>query len=511
MKVKLKNSLKQITRGSFVISLKKTYNGNIVTGKGESAMMRKELQHYINGEWIDSTGSTKVDVINPATEEVLGQISNGTKEDLDKAVQAARDAFPSFSTTTVEERITLLHRIVEEYEKRKQDIIQTITMELGAPLKSSEKVHYEMGLNHFKQAAKELETFSFEEQRGDTFIRKEAIGVSGLITPWNFPTNQTSTKLASAFAAGCTVVLKPSELTPFAAIILAEIFEAAGVPKGVFNLVNGTGEVVGNGISSHPDIDFVSFTGSGRTGQKITENAAETVKKVALELGGKSPMIVLDDADIKEAAKIAASNVISNTGQVCTLASRTLIPTNKQSAFIEAVKEQMTRFKVGSPLNEESALGPLISKQQFDRVQGYIQKGMDEGATLTLGGLGKPAGLETGYYVKPTVFTDVRNDMTIAQEEIFGPVMSVITYNDLDEAIEIANDTVYGLAGYVIGKDEEQLKKVASSIRAGRITVNKGGTDYSAPFGGYKQSGVGREWGSYGIEEYLEVKSILGM
>lgn len=473
--------------------------------------MRKNVQQYIDGEWIDSTNSTVIDVINPATEKVFGQISDGTKEDVDKAVKAARKAFPSFSTTTVEERIALLHRIAEEYEKRKDDIVRTVTTELGVPLKISEKSHYQMGLEHFQQAAKELETFIFEEQRGGTLIRKEPIGVSGLITPWNFPTNQTSTKLASAFAAGCTVVLKPSELTPFAAVILAEVFEAAGVPKGVFNLVNGTGEVVGNSISSHPDIDFISFTGSGVTGQKITENAAKTVKKVALELGGKSPMIVLDDMDMKEAAKKAVSNVTFNSGQVCTLASRTIIPSSKEEEFIKAVEEVIANIEVGSPENENSKLGPLISEQQFDRVQSYIQKGIEEGATLTAGGLGKPNGLETGYYVKPTVFTNVRNNMTIAQEEIFGPVMSVLTYDTLDEAVEIANDTIYGLAGYVLGNNEEKLKKVASSIRAGRIAVNNGSNDYSAPFGGYKQSGIGREWGDYGIEEYLEVKSIVGM
>lgn len=473
--------------------------------------MQKKLQHYINGEWVESTGKEVIDVINPATEEVFGQISDGTIEDLDKAVKAARKAFPSFSATTAKERIDLLHRIVEEYENRKDDIIQTVTKELGVPLKISENTHYNMGKQHFIQAAKELETFSFEEQRNGTFIRKEAIGVSGLITPWNFPTNQTSTKIASAFAAGSTVVLKPSELTPFTAIILAEIFEAANVPKGVFNLVNGRGDVVGNGISSHPDIDFISFTGSGLTGQKITENAAKTIKKVALELGGKSPMIVLEDFDMKKAAKIAVSNVVFNSGQVCTLASRVIIPISKKEVFIEAVKETIDSIEVGSPENENSALGPLISQAQFDRVQGYIQKGMDEGATLAIGGLGKPEGLETGYYVKPTVFTDVSNDMIIAQEEIFGPVMSIITYDTLDEAIEIANDTIYGLAGYVIGNDSKTLKKVASSIRAGRITVNQPPSDYSAPFGGYKQSGIGREWGDYGISEYLEVKSILGM
>src|SRR5699024_5029519 len=323
--------------------------------------MLKRLQHYINGEWIESTGSDVIDVINPATEEVFGQISNGTKEDLDKAVEAAKKAFPSFSQTTREERIEMINRIVEEYAKRKDEIIQTVTNELGVPLKLSEKSHYNMGMQHFIQAAKELETFEFEAERDGTIIRKESIGVSGLITPWNFPTNQTATKIASAFAAGSPVVLKPSELTPFAAILLAEIFEAADVPKGVFNLVNGTGEVVGNGISSHPDIDFVSFTGSGKTGQKITENAANTIKKVALELGGKSPMIILDDYDIKKAARLAVSNVIFNTGQVCTLASRTIIPASKKDAFVKAVKEVLTDIKVGPPENETSRLGPLIS------------------------------------------------------------------------------------------------------------------------------------------------------
>lgn len=473
--------------------------------------MRKHLKHYINGEWVESTGSKIIDVINPATEEVIGQISDGTKEDLDKAVAAARAAFPSFSQTTKEERIELLNRIADEYEKRKDDFVKVITEELGSPLTTSEKTHYNMGLIHFRQAAKDLETFEFTEKRGKTVIRKEAIGVSGLITPWNFPTNQTSTKLASAFAAGSTVVLKPSELTPFAAILLAEVFHAAGLPKGVFNLVNGTGEVVGNGISSHPDIDFVSFTGSGAVGQKITENAAKTIKKVALELGGKSPLIILDDYDIKTAAKIAVSNVLFNSGQVCTAATRTLIPKSKHDEFIEAVKEVLPRYPVGNPQDENSFLGPLISEKQYNRVQSYIEKGIEEGATLVAGGLGKPEGFETGYYVKPTVFTNVKNDMVIAQEEIFGPVMSIIPYEDLDEAIEIANDTIYGLAGYVVGNDEEKVQEVANSIRAGRIVINGSRQDFSAPFGGYKQSGIGREWGEYGIEEYLEVKAVIGI
>ncbi|WP_257349853.1 aldehyde dehydrogenase family protein [Pseudalkalibacillus decolorationis] len=472
--------------------------------------MRNELKHYINGEWVESTGTETMEVINPATEEVIGHISLGTKEDLDLAVQAAREAFPSFSQTSKEYRIDLLEKIADEYEKRKDDLIEVITEELGSPLSISEKVHYMMGYTHFKQAAKELRDFSFIEKRGNSTIIKETIGVSGLITPWNFPTNQTSTKIAGAFAAGSPVVLKPAEITPYAAIILAEIFEAAGLPKGAFNLVNGTGDVIGNGISSHPDIDFVSFTGSGAVGQKVMENAAKTIKKVALELGGKSPLIVLEDADIKKAAKIAASHIALNTGQVCTAATRILVPNSIKEQFEEAVKAVLPNFPVGDP-QKETFIGPLVAKKQWDRVQEYIEKGIEEGATLLTGGTGKPEGLDKGYFVKPTVFTDVKNDMIIAQEEIFGPVMSIITYDTVDEAIEIANDTVYGLAGYVVGEDPETLQKVASSIRAGQITVNKAKPDFSAPFGGFKQSGIGREWGNFGIEEYLEPKAIMGM
>lgn len=472
--------------------------------------MHNYTKHYINGEWVESSGSETMDVINPATEEVAGRISLGTQEDLDRAVKAARDAFPHFSTTSKEYRIELLEKIAEEYKKRKDDLIEAITEELGSPVGITENVHYKMGLGHFETAAEQLKAFEFTERRGGTLIKKEPIGVSGLITPWNFPTNQTSTKIASAFAAGSPVVLKPAELTPFAAVILAEIFEDAGVPKGVFNLVNGTGETIGNGISSHPDIDFVSFTGSGAVGQKVSENAAKTIKKVALELGGKSPMVVLEDADVQKAAKAAVTNVVLNSGQVCTAATRTIIPKKLHDDFIEAVQEVLPGYPVGDP-NGPNMLGPLVAEKQWDRVQGYIEKGVEEGATLVAGGTGKPDGLEKGYYVKPTVFTDVKNDMTIAREEIFGPVMSVLTYEDLDEAVAIANDTVYGLAGYVVGEDEEKLQDVASRLQAGRITVNNAKMDFTAPFGGYKQSGVGREWGDYGIEEYLEVKAVLGM
>lgn len=472
--------------------------------------MRNELKHYINGQWVESTGSETMEVVNPATEEVMGHISLGTKEDLDRAVKAARAAFPSFSQTKREYRIDLLERIADEYEKRKDDLIEVITEELGSPLSISENVHYMMGYSHFKQVAQELKDFSFIEKRDKSTIMKESIGVSGLITPWNFPTNQTSTKIAGAFAAGSPVVLKPAEVTPYAAMILAEVFEAAGLPKGAFNLVNGTGDGIGNAISSHPDIDFVSFTGSGAVGQKVMENAAKTIKKVALELGGKSPLVVLEDADIKKAAKIALSHISMNTGQVCTAATRILVPNAIKKKFEEAVIAALPKFPVGDP-QTETFVGPLVSKKQWDRVQGYIEKGMEEGAILLTGGTGKPEGLDKGYFTKPTIFTDVRNDMVIAQEEIFGPVMSIITYDTVDEAIEIANDTVYGLAGYVVGEDPKTLQKVASSIRAGQIRVNKAETDFSAPFGGFKQSGIGREWGDFGIEEYLEPKAVIGM
>ncbi|MFG6150198.1 aldehyde dehydrogenase family protein [Halobacillus sp. B23F22_1] len=471
--------------------------------------MRNYIKHYINGEWVESTGSETEEVINPATEEVIGKISLGTKEDLDKAVKAARDAFPSFSQTTKEERVEMLENIAEEYENRKDEIIETITDELGSPLEISENIHFMMGYNHFSQAAESLKEFSFIEEHGGHTRMKESIGVSGLITPWNFPTNQTSTKIASAFAAGSPVVLKPAELTPFAAVILTEIFDKVGVPKGVFNLVNGSGSVIGDGISSHPDIDFVSFTGSGATGEKIMKNASETIKKVALELGGKSPLVVLDDADVKDAAKAAVTHIATNSGQVCSAATRTLIPSSMKQEFEEEMKKALDEFPVGDP-REGNYIGPLVSKKQWDTVQSYIEKGIEEGATMIAGGTGKPDGLDKGYYTKPTIFTDVDNQMVIAQEEIFGPVMTVITYDSIEEALELANETIYGLAGYVYGKDPETLRKVASGIRAGRVKVNDAEADFSSPFGGFKQSGIGREWGDYGIEEYLEVKTILG-
>lgn len=472
--------------------------------------MRNFTKQYINGEWVESTSGETLEVINPATEEVAGTIAKGNKEDVEKAVEAADNVYLEFRHTSVKERQDLLDQIVQEYKNRKEDLIQAITDELGAPLSVAENVHYQMGLDHFEAARDALNDFQFEERRGDDLVVKEAIGVSGLITPWNFPTNQTSLKLAAAFAAGSPVVFKPSEETPFAAIILAEIFDKVGVPKGVFNLVNGDGQGVGNPLSEHPKVRMMSFTGSGPTGSSIMKKAAEDFKKVSLELGGKSPYIILDDADIDGAASAAANKVVFNTGQVCTAGTRTIVPASIKEDFLTAVKEKFSQVKVGNPREEGIQVGPIISKKQFDQVQAYIDKGIEEGAELLYGGPGKPEGLDKGYFARPTIFNNVDNSMTIAQEEIFGPVMSVITYNDLDEAIKIANDTKYGLAGYVYGSDKDTLHKVARSIEAGTVEINEAGRKPDLPFGGYKQSGLGREWGDYGIEEFLEVKSIAG-
>jgi len=473
--------------------------------------MLNHIKQYINGEWVDSTGTDTIEVVNPATEDVIGKISSGTEEDVNRAVRAAKEAFPSFSKISVDDRIKLLEDIAAEYENRKDDLVKIMTEELGAPITKSEEIHYQTGLKHFKQAAEELKTFEFTEERENSYIKKEPIGVSGMITPWNFPTNQISTKLASALAAGSTLVVKPASQTPFAAVIIAEIFDKVGVPKGVFNLVNGAGSIVGEAISSHPDVDVVSFTGSGAVGSKLMKNAAEDIKNISLELGGKSPLVILKDADVKEAAKTALTQIATNTGQVCSAATRMIVPEEMHDDFIEAMKELVTEFPVGDPQDKNTFMGPQVSEEQWKTVQSYIKKGQEEGATLVIGGPGRPDGIDKGFFSKITVFTNVQNDMSIAREEIFGPVMSVITYKDIDEAIEIANDTVYGLAGYVFGNDKEELKKVALNIRAGQIRINNSTSDISAPFGGFKQSGIGREWGDCGIEEFLEPKAIMGM
>ncbi|WP_323704216.1 aldehyde dehydrogenase family protein [Mammaliicoccus sp. Dog046] len=472
--------------------------------------MRQDIKQYINGAWVDSHSGETLEVLNPATEEVMGTIAAGNKQDVDDAVAAAKSVYVEFRNTSVEERKALLERIADEYENRKEDLVNVMTDELGSPIEKSDYVHFQMGLDHFREASKAIDSIQFEERRGDALVVKEAIGVSGLVTPWNFPTNQTSLKLAGAIAAGSPVVLKPSEETPFAAIILAEIFEKAGVPKGVFNLVNGDGQSVGDPLSSHPDVRMMSFTGSGPTGRKIMENSAKDFKKVSLELGGKSPVVILDDVNVEDAAKSAVNKFVQNSGQVCTAGTRTLVPESIKDEFVAAAKKAIENVKVGNPREAGQDAGPVVNKKQFDTVQRYIQKGIDEGATLLHGGVGKPEGIENGFFVKPTLFTDVTNDMTIAQEEIFGPVGTIITYKDLDEAIEIANDTIYGLAAYVYGKDQEKIQQVSRQLEAGTVEINDSGRQPDLPFGGYKQSGIGREWGDYGIEEFLEVKSIPG-
>ncbi|RIN40636.1 aldehyde dehydrogenase family protein [Staphylococcus succinus] len=472
--------------------------------------MFDQTKQYINGQWVESHSNETMDVINPATEEAFGKIAKGNAQDVEDAVNAADSVYLEFRHSSIEYRKNLLNDIVKEYENRKADLVEAMTLELGTPVTASENVHYEMGLAHFKAARDALDNFNFRERRGNNIVIKEAIGVAGLITPWNFPTNQTALKLAGAFAAGSTVVLKPSEETPFAAIILAEIFDKVGMPKGVFNLVNGDGLGVGNPISENEKIRMVSFTGSGNTGSKIMEKASKDFKKVSLELGGKSPYIILEDADLDKAADAAVHKVVDNSGQVCIAGSRTIVPESIKDAFIEKVKEKMSDIKVGDPQDATVDMGPVINSKQFNQIQEFIKIGAQEGATIEFGGEGKPEGLETGYFVKPTIFTNVENSMTIAQEEIFGPVMSIITYSDVDEAIQIANDTKYGLAGYVYGTDMEVLQKVATSLEAGVIEINEYPRSADMPFGGYKQSGIGREWGDYGIEEFLEVKTISG-
>ncbi|MDH9160634.1 MULTISPECIES: aldehyde dehydrogenase family protein [Staphylococcus] len=472
--------------------------------------MFDQTKQYINGQWVESHSNETMDVINPATEEAFGKIAKGNAQDVEDAVNAADSVYLEFRHSSIEYRKNLLNDIVKEYENRKADLVEAMTLELGTPVTASENVHYEMGLAHFKAARDALDNFNFRERRGNNIVIKEAIGVAGLITPWNFPTNQTALKLAGAFAAGSTVVLKPSEETPFAAIILAEIFDKVGMPKGVFNLVNGDGLGVGNPISENEKIRMVSFTGSGNTGSKIMEKASKDFKKVSLELGGKSPYIILEDADLDKAADAAVHKVVDNSGQVCIAGSRTIVPESIKDAFIEKVKEKMSDIKVGDPQDATVDMGPVINSKQFNQIQEFIKIGAQEGATIEFGGEGKPEGLETGYFVKPTIFTNVENSMTIAQEEIFGPVMSIITYSDVDEAIRIANDTKYGLAGYVYGTDMEVLQKVATSLEAGVIEINEYPRSADMPFGGYKQSGIGREWGDYGIEEFLEVKTISG-
>jgi len=471
--------------------------------------MRDYLKFYINGAWVDPVAPKTLDVINPATEAVAGRISMGGAADVDKAVKAARAAFETWSQSSVEERIALFERLIEEYKKRYADMAAAITEEMGAPAVLSQKAQAAMGIGHLQSALGVLKNYHFQEPRGTTMIVKEPIGVCGLITPWNWPVNQIACKVAPALAVGCTMVLKPSEIAPFSAQVWTEIMHAAGVPAGVFNLVNGDGPTVGAAISSHPGVDMVSFTGSTRAGIEVARNAAPTVKRVHQELGGKSPNIILPDADIKRAVTAGVRGVMQNSGQSCNAPTRMLVPNAKMAEALAVAKEVAEATTVGAP-DSGAALGPVISATQWDKIQTLIHKGIEEGAQVVAGGPGKPAGLETGYYVKPTVLGPVSNDKTVAREEIFGPVLVVIGYDTVDEAVQIANDTPYGLAAYVSGGDLEATRKVASKLRAGQVNINSAATDLMAPFGGFKQSGNGREWGDHAFAEFLEVKAVLG-
>ncbi len=471
--------------------------------------MREYMKFYIDGHWVDPVTPKSMDVINPATEAVAGHISAGSKADVDKAVAAARKAFETYSKTTREERIELLQRILAEYQKRFGDVAHAITEEMGAPASLAQRAQAPIGMAHLATGIEVLKNFKFEEDRGPTRIVKEPIGVCGLITPWNWPINQIACKVVPALATGCTMVLKPSEEAPFSAYIWAEIMDAAGVPAGVFNMVNGTGPEVGAAISSHPDVDMVSFTGSTRAGVEVAKAAAPTVKRVAQELGGKSPNIILEDADLKTAVAGGVRSVMNNSGQSCNAPTRMLVPAAKMAEAIVIAKEAAEATTVGDP-NGNATIGPVVNKTQWEKIQRLIKAGVDEGATLVTGGPGRPEGLDKGYFVKPTVFANVNNDMTIAKEEIFGPVVSILGYNSVDEAVKIGNDTEYGLAAYISGTDMNKVREVASKLRAGQVSINGGGGDMTAPFGGYKMSGNGREWGDYGFHEYLETKAVLG-
>lgn len=471
--------------------------------------MREYLKFYIDGKWVEPTELKTLDVINPATEDVCGKIALGAAADVDAAVMAARKAFPAWSQTTREERLDVLGRILAEYQKRFGDLALAVTEEMGAPSSLAQRAQVPIGMGHLATAQAVLKDFKFEEDRGPTMIVKEPIGVCGFITPWNWPLNQIVCKVAPAIATGCTMVLKPSEVAPFSGQIFAEIMHAAGVPAGVFNLVHGDGIGVGVPLSSHPEVDMVSFTGSTRAGIEVAKNAAPTVKRVAQELGGKSPNIVIDDDAFAKGVGRGVATMMTNSGQSCNAPTRMLVPSKRMEEAITVAREAASTVTVGDP-NGNSLLGPVVSEVQFNKIQKLIQAGIDEGATLVTGGVGRPDGLDKGYYVKPTIFANVTSDMTIAKEEIFGPVLSILGYETVDQAIEIGNDTEYGLAAYVQAADLEQARKIASRLRAGQVSINGGGGDMMAPFGGYKMSGNGREWGDFGFHEFLETKAVLG-
>ena len=472
--------------------------------------MREYTQFYINGQWIEPDSPNRFEVINPATEAVCAHISLGAESDVDKAVTAARKAFESYSQSSRELRIALMEALVEAYKKRYQDIAEAISEEMGAPTKLAVQAQAGAGLGHLVQALEVLRNFDFEEGMGPHRVFKEPIGVCGMITPWNWPVNQISCKVAPALAVGCTMVLKPSEVAPLSGYLFSQVMDAAGVPAGVYNMINGDGVGVGTALSRHPGVDMMSFTGSTRAGSLVAQNAAPTVKRVTQELGGKSPNIILEDADLETAVTGGVRHMYQNTGQSCNAPSRMLVPRAKL-AEAEAIAARISETVVaGDPKAESTTMGPVVSAVQFDKIQGLIEKGIAEGAKLVCGGPGRPEGLEKGYFVRPTVFSEANNQMTIAREEIFGPVLTMIPYDSEEEAISIANDTEYGLAAYVQGGDLERARKVASRIRAGNVGLNGANAGMDVPFGGYKKSGNGREWGVHGFTDYLEIKAVAG-
>jgi aldehyde dehydrogenase (NAD+) len=468
-------------------------------------------QFYIDGAWVDPVEPKELKVINPATEEVAGVISMGSSKDVDRAVMAARRAFDSYSRTSPVERLALMERILVAYKAHYGEIAEAISTEMGAPITLSKGGQTGIGVGHISAMIEVLKTFKFEELHGTVRLVQEPVGVCALITPWNWPMNQVAAKVVPALAAGCTMVLKPSEYSPFSAIIWAKVMHEAGVPAGVFNLVNGDGVSVGAPLSSHREVDMVSFTGSTRAGSEVAKNAAASVKRVHQELGGKSPNVLLDDADFERAVKASVLHVFQNSGQSCNAPTRMLVPAAKL-AEVEAIAKRVAESVVtGDPTSEKTNLGPLVSKVQFDRVEGYIAKGIAEGAKVVIGGSGRPDGLSKGYFVKPTIFSNVRNDMTIAREEIFGPVLCILPYESEEQAVQIANDTPYGLAAYVWSKDNLRARRVGGRIRAGQVTLNGAQGGMNTPFGGFKMSGNGREWGEYGLRDFLEVKAVIGV
>jgi aldehyde dehydrogenase (NAD+) len=472
--------------------------------------MSDNLKFYIDGAWVDPLVPHAIDVIDPSTEEVFTQISGGTAADVDRAVRAARAAFESFSRSSVAERVELLEAVCVEYEKRYEDIAQAVSQEMGAPLSFARNAQAWIGKAHLREMLRVLKSYRFSWMEGTTQIVKEPIGVVGMITPWNWPLNQITCKVGPALAAGCTMVLKPSEIAPTTGIIFAEVMHAAGVPRGVFNLVNGEGATVGAALSAHPEVDMMSFTGSTRAGILVAKAAADTVKRVHQELGGKSPNILLPDADFARRVPEGIANVFSNSGQSCNAPTRMLVPRARHAEVVELARTAAGGFIVGDPRSANSNLGPVVSKLQFDKIQALIQSGIDEGAELVTGGTGLPEGLSRGYYVRPTVFANVTPEMRIAREEIFGPVLSIMPYETEEDAIAEANNTVYGLAAYIQSGDLEHARKVAARMRAGTIYINAPSTNIAAPFGGYKQSGNGREWSHWGLDEFLEIKGIVG-